>query len=336
MNATTSNRATVRVAVVMACYNGEATLAEAIDSVRRQSMEDWELVIVDDGSTDESPEIVEQYAGLDARVRLERQPNQGPSRARNRGVELTCAPYVAFLDADDVWDESHLALTTAELDCDSRLGIAFAPSRIVSSDGTSTGETTRAFTGNVTREVLLSCNPTATCSAVVVRREAIERAGPMREDMIHAEDQEWLFRIHHSGWAIRGIPQATVGYRTSPSGLSANVPKMMSGWQTFIGHARALAPDIRPDELLRATARMQLYYAQRSMRANDAPSVARHMLAAVRAFPGILAERPRTVLAVTLTTAMPNLVGGLIDLLRSFTHARDPARTSIQRRRTAL
>ena len=89
-----------------------------------------------------------------------------------------------------------------------------------------------------------------------------------------------------------------------------------------MGHAQTLAPDISPDELARATARMQLYFAQRSIRANgERRAAARHIRAAVRTFPGILAERPQSVLAVALSTVLPGLTRNLVTLSRSFRHA---------------
>lgn len=87
------------VSIIMAVYNGEAFLAEAIRSVIDQSYTDWELIVVDDGSADATPQIVAEAA--DPRIRYTRQPNQGTSAARNRGLDLVRGVYVTTLDADD-------------------------------------------------------------------------------------------------------------------------------------------------------------------------------------------------------------------------------------------
>lgn len=94
------------ISVVIPLYNKVAYIAKAVESVRAQSWPDWELIVVDDGSTDGSPEVVERYS--DQRIRLIRQINAGVSAARNEGVRQARADVVAFLDADDHWSPSHL------------------------------------------------------------------------------------------------------------------------------------------------------------------------------------------------------------------------------------
>jgi hypothetical protein len=90
------------VSVVIPVWNGERYLAEAVESVLAQTHTDFELIIVDDGSTDGTAQIAESYARRDPRVRLVRQPNQGVAAARNTGLEVARAPWVACLDHDDL------------------------------------------------------------------------------------------------------------------------------------------------------------------------------------------------------------------------------------------
>lgn len=96
------------VSVIIPIYNAAQYLAECIDSVLGQTMSDFELLLVDDGSTDESAEICERYAARDPRVRLFRQSNAGVSVARNRGLDHARGAYVVFVDADDWVDADHL------------------------------------------------------------------------------------------------------------------------------------------------------------------------------------------------------------------------------------
>lgn len=95
------------ISVVIPLYNKGQFIARAVDSVLAQSMSDWELIVVDDGSSDQGPAIVEGYQS--ERVRLVRQANAGVSAARNQGVRMAQAKLVAFLDADDYWAPDHLA-----------------------------------------------------------------------------------------------------------------------------------------------------------------------------------------------------------------------------------
>lgn len=90
------------VSIIMPCYNAGKYIREAIESVLNQTYSDWELIIVDDGSTDNSMDIAERLAISDSRIRLIMQPNAGACRARNNGIEHANGEYVKFLDADDI------------------------------------------------------------------------------------------------------------------------------------------------------------------------------------------------------------------------------------------
>jgi len=105
-----------RVSVLMAAYNCAAYVGEAIDSVLAQTMADLELILVDDGSTDQSPAIMARYAEQDARVIVYRQENQGIGSATNQALRLARAPYVAILDSDDAMEPGRLALQADYLD----------------------------------------------------------------------------------------------------------------------------------------------------------------------------------------------------------------------------
>ena len=96
----------VAVTIIIPLYNKERFINRAIDSVFAQTYQDFEIVVVDDGSTDSSPEIVKSYK--DSRLRLFQQSNAGPGASRNRGVQESSSTYVAFLDADDEYSPDFL------------------------------------------------------------------------------------------------------------------------------------------------------------------------------------------------------------------------------------
>ncbi len=96
------------ISVICPCYNQEKYLSEAIDSVLVQTMKDWELIIVDDGSTDNSYSIMTEYAGKDKRITCFRQANGGPSKARNQGAKNAHGKYLLFLDSDDILAPTYL------------------------------------------------------------------------------------------------------------------------------------------------------------------------------------------------------------------------------------
>ena len=99
----------------MPCYNASAYLSEAIESVLSQSYKDWELLIIDDGSTDTSREIAKEYVGIDKRIHLIEQPNSGACRARNNGIEHAKGEYIKFLDADDILDKDCLKIQLEQI-----------------------------------------------------------------------------------------------------------------------------------------------------------------------------------------------------------------------------
>lgn len=93
---------TSRIAVIVPCYNQGKYLSDALDSLLAQTFVDWECIVVDDGSTDNSAAVAKTYVAKDSRIRYVYQKNAGPSAARNKGVALTSAPLIFFLDGDDI------------------------------------------------------------------------------------------------------------------------------------------------------------------------------------------------------------------------------------------
>ena len=91
------------VSIITPCYNGGRYLSETIESVLAQSYPHWEMLIIDDGSTDDSAAIAVRYAAMDSRIIAMRQPNRGSASARNKGMRCAQGQYIALLDADDLW-----------------------------------------------------------------------------------------------------------------------------------------------------------------------------------------------------------------------------------------
>ena len=96
------------VSIITPCYNGEKYIAETIDSVLKQTYTKWEMIIIDDGSTDNSLEVIGKYIEKDSRIQLIRQANSGSAVARNNGIRRCSGQYIALLDADDLWDATFL------------------------------------------------------------------------------------------------------------------------------------------------------------------------------------------------------------------------------------
>ncbi|MBW8306761.1 MAG: glycosyltransferase [Thiobacillus sp.] len=114
-----------KVSIVMPCYNAAAHLQTSIGSVLAQTLQDWELIIVDDGSTDDSWQTLQKLVQADSRIRVFQQANAGAAAARNRALHEARGAYTAFLDSDDAWHPEFLEAMLTALDSDPDAGIAY-------------------------------------------------------------------------------------------------------------------------------------------------------------------------------------------------------------------
>ena len=96
------------VSVIMPAFNVEQYIAESVESVKKQSYQNWELIIINDGSTDDTRALAEKYSSNDQRIRCISKENEGVAVARNTGLAQAKGSYIAFLDADDLWHEDFL------------------------------------------------------------------------------------------------------------------------------------------------------------------------------------------------------------------------------------
>lgn len=180
------------VSVIIPTYNRRAFLAEAVDSVRRQTYRDWELLVVDDGSQDESADWVDSL--VDKRVRCLRQSNRGVSAARNAGLRQASRPWIAFLDSDDRWQPDKLG---RQLEFLGRL----PETRVLQSQEiwyrggrrVNPKKIHRKYDGWIYRRCLPLC--VVSPSAVILHRQVIETVGAFREDFPVCEDYELWLRI---------------------------------------------------------------------------------------------------------------------------------------------
>jgi glycosyltransferase involved in cell wall biosynthesis len=123
-----------KVSVVIPTYNRSQALRPTIESVLAQAYADWELLLVDDGSTDDTPEVARSYR--DPRIRSVRQENRGHAAARNRGLELARGEYLAYLDHDDRWPQEKLQFQVAYLDEHPEVGVVYGRLLYIDEEGT--------------------------------------------------------------------------------------------------------------------------------------------------------------------------------------------------------
>lgn len=182
------------VSVVMPVYNGEKFVARAIESILAQTFRDFEFIIVDDGSTDATPTLLNEYAARDARIRLLAQPrNTGVAKAASRGNSTAGGRYIARMDADDVSLPRRFEKQVTYLDAHPDVGILGANIRDFDGSGARAKIWRRPTEPNVVAWFLLFGNCMAHPS-IMMRRSVFERFGPYRD--CACEDYDFWLRAH--------------------------------------------------------------------------------------------------------------------------------------------
>jgi len=214
------------VSVIIPAYNYARYLPEAIASVLAQTFEPLELIVVDDGSTDNTPEICAQYA--DPRFRYVRQDNAGLSASRNTGIHHATHEHVAFLDADDRWDPGFLRAIGEEF---SRLGrdfaaVATACSRI-DGEGTLLPPPRQNFLHQGELTVATFClRNRPLSSSVVVRRAIFAECGGFDTSLRSSEDRDMWIRLTARGHRFFYVGTPLASIRRHPQNMSKNAPRM--------------------------------------------------------------------------------------------------------------
>jgi glycosyltransferase involved in cell wall biosynthesis len=225
---------TPAVTVVMPVYNAAATLDAAIASVMAQTFADFELLLLDDGSTDSSLQRLLLRSIGDPRIRLISGPNMGVSRTRNLGADVAAGTLLAFIDADDLWHPKKLQAHVDLHQQQPHLAASYARIAFIAADaaGLAGARTTSGRPGGPLQLIeVLGENPVCTMSNLVVRRDCYQAAGGCDPELSHAEDQALVAQLIADGGSIAGLDQLLVGYRFSPDGLSMDFDRMRAGWQ---------------------------------------------------------------------------------------------------------
>ena len=220
---------TPRVTAIVPAYNAAAYLAQALDSALAQRFADFEVVVVDDGSTDDTGAIADHYATQHPdRIRVIHQPNAGLPAARNAAIEAARGELFALLDSDDVWQRDHLQLAVAAFDADPQLGLVHANIERIDARG----------------DWIMTCGPRwcnesdpyaaialrlehISCPTVVFHRRCVEVVGAfdLQFTGLGCEDRDlWLRIAEH--FPIRYLDVVTASYRLHGNNMSANHGKM--------------------------------------------------------------------------------------------------------------
>ena len=236
------------ISVIMPAYNVERYLAASVESVLRQSYDDWELVIVNDGSTDRTGTIAEALAGRDARIRVVHQANGGLSAARNTAMRYAGGDYFALLDSDDLWDADFLASQMAVFAARPDVAIVTANARNLG--GPYDGQPARPWPDTRPDPTLAEMlrDEEAIFIMSVFARRVYETIGDFDERMRSNEDYDYWLRAAVAGFRFARNPRPAGEYRRRDDSLSADDVRMIRG---LIGVYRKLRPALagQPAEL---------------------------------------------------------------------------------------
>jgi glycosyltransferase involved in cell wall biosynthesis len=192
-----------RLSVIIPVFNGEAYLAAAVESVRRQACVDLEVIVVDDGSTDGTAGVVSRLP--QEGLRYVHQENGGPARARNHGIRLASGDLIGFLDADDVWPADRLGHQLRALERDPSADLVLGWTRLA-----------REMAGADGRPHLEAYGPAVvflTPTAALFRRRVFERVGGFDETLRFGEDTDWFMRARELGVPILVEDEVVLLYR---------------------------------------------------------------------------------------------------------------------------
>ena len=210
------------ISIIMPVYNGARYLASALATVQEQTLPNWELIVVDDGSTDDTPALLAQRPS-DNRCYVIRQSNLGLAAARNRGLAAAQCEYIAFLDVDDAWHPSYLGQMCAALDRAPNAVAAFCGWQYSNEAGTLLPQAVVLSKQDLSRldQDLLWRNSILP-SGLVARRQAVLQAGGFDETLRACEDWDLWLRLKALGPFV-AVPEVLMWYRTHSESMTDNI-----------------------------------------------------------------------------------------------------------------
>jgi glycosyltransferase involved in cell wall biosynthesis len=236
-----------KVAVIIPMFNASSTVASTLSSVGRQSYKDIDIIVVDDGSTDDSAAVVVDYATRDPRVRLIRQPNLGVAAARNTGAASTSAEYLAFVDADDLWAPSKIELQMDALrDTNDNHGAVYCWSAVIDAFGNVLDTRHQPTHDGRVLQGLCRTNFVGNGSSLLIKRAAFEAVGGYDPSLRsrHAQGGEDLLiclRIAES-YEFKLVRRHLVGYRLTDDNMSSDAQQMLRSFEIISAEYKTRYP----------------------------------------------------------------------------------------------
>lgn len=223
-----------KVSVIIPTYNNAKYISDAVESVFNQTFKDYEIIVIDDGSIDNTKEVLKKY---ESKITyLHHQNNKGPSTARNTGIINSSGKFIAFLDADDIWVPNKLELQMKTISQFSEIGLLGCGAYMIDESGNIIKE--RKVVSYSNRKLLLQdlmirnviCGG---CSGAVIKKECFDKVGLFDDGFRGSEDRDVWFRIAKL-YEIKFLQQPLVKIRNHETNAHRNVEIMKCGKRKFI------------------------------------------------------------------------------------------------------
>ncbi len=228
-----------KISIIIPVYNGEKTIQETIQSVLKQTLSDFELIVVNDGSQDSTMEIVENLT--DSRIKVLSYTNAGQATSRNRGFSHSIGEFIAFLDADDLWLPDKLDSQLKALQTNPEAGVAYSWTDYIDESGRFLRPGSHIDVSGDVYNNLLVTNFLENGSNPLIRRQALAEVGGFEGLFTPAEDWDMWLRLA-ARYQFVCVPVTQVLYRVSTNSNSSNVSKLEHGALQVINRAFTQAP----------------------------------------------------------------------------------------------
>jgi len=237
-----------KVSVIIPTYNRAKYLPKAIDSVLNQTYQDFEIIIVDDGSIDNTKDILAKY---DGKIRYFYQENKGPSAARNLGIKKACGEYVAFLDADDIWFPDKLDKQLGIFNNDDKIGLVHSQMYVISNNNLaslSQNIKPKRLPGSSFAELLFyGSGPPST---FMVKHKCFKKTGLFDKNLKTLEDLDMAVRIARF-YKVVFIPFPLGSYRQHTTNTTLNTEKVYKGQVSYWAKALTQYAEEVPTTLMK-------------------------------------------------------------------------------------
>lgn len=215
------------VSVIIPTYRRSHLVGQAIESVLAQSYTDYEVIVVNDGSTDKTAEVLARFGN---KISVVHQRNKGLSAARNAGIRIAQGRYIAFLDDDDLWLPHKLEKQIACLEAHPKIGLVYSDMFCFNENGMLPNTWAKANPGpQVPLLWTLFVRNFIPVPTVVIRRECLDAVGLFDETLTSCEDYDMWLRIIPK-WQVHSINEPLAHYRQSPDSMQNNEERMFVNW----------------------------------------------------------------------------------------------------------